>query len=227
MDLTDSKTSFQAPVMGFRLLHYQNQHFSHNAPVVVNLVGIFTSLTHAQEAARHALERTVSKHHREGYSGRYCTDIYSNLQGQVTVYGYIMVDECWVTEEFWLSEFHLETIGVLDVSWDAEVRRSSENALFYSPSSEVCNKMQITKKPKPVVRLPVETRPVPTYIAKLKSARQPPTTGVRYPEEQQETWSSSRPPLPMSDSQPLPQATTQTTRYEEEHQLEWSRTRPS
>jgi len=237
MDFADNQTHLQPPGLGFELLHFQRRPFFPNSPLMTYHLGTFTSLTHAREAAGVALQSTLDKYLDEGYHGRYCKEIDLTLRGVITVYADIVVDGYSVTKEFWLDEFHLGTVQVWDASWDAEVRRSGEDALFYSPSSEVSDKMQVTKRPKPVVKLPLEPRPTtpkpspPTPIPRQALSISEPegtpqlsSTGVEHPEEQQNMWSNSRPPLPMSASQPLP---PQVAQHEEERQLEWSRTRPS
>ncbi|CAE7023417.1 hypothetical protein P3342_005222 [Pyrenophora teres f. teres] len=257
MDTADS-THLHAPGVGFVLKQYYKPPFSLNAPVRKYHLGIFTSLTHAQEAAQHALQCILSKLIDEGYHGRYCKDIDLKLRVLITVYADIVVNGYLITQENWLSELQMGTIEVWDPSWDAEVHRCSEDALFNSPCSELSEETQCIKdtrpivrlsveKPKPVVRLPVspksttpksspitsEPLPSPTFIPRppsvstIEHTPQLLPTSVQYPEEQQETWSGSLPPLPMSASQPLPAPILPASQHEEELRPEWSRTRPS
>ncbi|EDU48988.1 hypothetical protein PtrSN002B_009499 [Pyrenophora tritici-repentis] len=263
----------QAPGVGFVLKHYHKPIFPPNAPVKIFYLGIFTSLTLAQEAAQHALQCTLSKLIDQGYHGRYWKDVDLELRGLVTAYGETVVNGHLATQEYCLSEFHMETIEVWDPSWDAEVHRSSEDALFNSSCSESSKKMPEFKshlvnlcsspsrswpwstkpmvrlpveKPKPVVWLPIAPKPTtpkssparykpssPTPIPKqpsvstLEQTLQLSPTGVQYPEEQQGTWSGSRPPLPMSTSLPLPRLILPASQHEEELWPEWSRSRTS
>ncbi|KAL7773328.1 hypothetical protein CFE70_003292 [Pyrenophora teres f. teres 0-1] len=128
MDTADS-THLHAPGVGFVLKQYYKPPFSLNAPVRKYHLGIFTSLTHAQEAAQHALQCILSKLIDEGYHGRYCKDIDLKLRVLITVYADIVVNGYLITQENWLSELQMGTIEVWDPSWDAE-RTVGGNAMY-------------------------------------------------------------------------------------------------
>ncbi|EOA90696.1 hypothetical protein ACJQWK_11436 [Exserohilum turcicum] len=201
MDLVNAQQPLHIPGIGFQVFHYRHDIFTPGIPPMAHHIGVFTSLAHAQEAARFEFERVLAEYLTHGYYGRCFNEIDLNLRGLITAYVDIVEHGRVLRREVYLNEFHITTVDVWDPTWDAEVRRVGENMLFnglrsghviYEKADGAAASTAMSHEPVGPVA-PTFELPEPHRILEREAKSVP--FGVQHEEERSPEWARTRIPI--------------------------------